>query len=154
MHISLISIGKQKRGPEKDLVDDYVSRFNKAGPGIGLRSLKLVDLASGGGLPAEGERLLDAIPNGAKVLRLDEHGPQWSSVKLSNQVAKWRDDGLGHLSFLIGGAEGYSDAVRDAHTDTLAFGPQTWPHRLVKVMLAEQLYRAVSLQAGLPYHKA
>ena len=154
MHISLISIGKLKSGPEKDMVDDYVSRFNKAGPGIGLRSLKLVDLASGGGLPAEGERLLGAIPDGAKVLRLDEHGPQWSSVKLSNQVAKWRDDGLGHLSFLIGGAEGYSDAVRDVCKDTLAFGPQTWPHRLVKVMLAEQLYRAVSLQAGLPYHKA
>lgn len=154
MHISLISVGKLKSGPEKDLVDDYVNRFNRAGPGIGLRSLKLVDLASGGGLPAEGERLLDAIPSGAKVLRLDEHGPQWSSVKLSNQVAKWRDDGLGHLSFLIGGAEGYSDAVRAAHKDTLAFGPQTWPHRLVKVMLAEQLYRAVSLQAGLPYHKA
>lgn len=154
MHIQLISIGKQKSGPEKDLVDDYVDRFNKAGPGIGLRSLKLVDLASGGGLPAEGERLLSAIPAGAKTLRLDEHGPQLSSVKFSNKIATWRDDGVGQLCFLIGGAEGYSQAVRDACRETLAFGPQTWPHRLVKVMLAEQLYRAVSLQAGLPYHKA
>ena len=154
MHILLISIGKLKSGPEKDMVDDYMSRFNKAGPGIGLRSLKLMDLASGGGLQAEGERLLDALPSGAKVMRLDEHGPQWSSVKFSRQIGKWRDDGLGQLCFLIGGAEGYSDAVRDACPDTLAFGPQTWPHRLVKVMLTEQLYRAVSLQAGLPYHKA
>ena len=154
MHITLISIGKLKSGPEKDLVDDYVNRFNKAGPGIGLRSLKLVDLASGGGLSSEGERLLSALPSGAKTIRLDEHGPQLSSVKFSNRIAKWRDDGQGELCFLIGGAEGYSDAVRDACPETLAFGPQTWPHRLVKVMLVEQLYRAVSLQAGLPYHKA
>jgi len=154
MHIRLISIGKLKSGPEKEMVDDYVGRFNKAGPGIGLRSLKLIDLASGGGLQAEGERLLDALPSGAKVVRLDEHGPQWSSVKLSSQIAKWRDDGMGQLCFVIGGAEGYSDAVRAACPETLAFGPQTWPHRLVKVMLTEQLYRAVSLQAGLPYHKA
>ncbi|MEL7033426.1 MAG: 23S rRNA (pseudouridine(1915)-N(3))-methyltransferase RlmH [Pseudomonadota bacterium] len=154
MHITLISIGKLKSGPEKDLVDDYVSRFNKAGPGIGLRSLKLVDLASGGGQNSEGERLLSAIPDGAHVIRLDEHGPQLRSVKFSNQIAKWRDDGQSQLCFLIGGAEGYSEAVRDACSDTMAFGPQTWPHRLVKVMLVEQLYRAVSLQAGLPYHKA
>lgn len=154
MHITLISIGKLKSGPEKDLVDDYVSRFNKAGPGIGLRSLKLVDLASGGGLNAEGERLLSAIPDGARMIRLDEHGPQLRSVKFSSQIATWRDDGQSQLCFLIGGAEGYSEAVRDACPDTMAFGPQTWPHRLVKVMLVEQLYRAVSLQAGLPYHKA
>lgn len=154
MHVSILSVGKLKSGPEKDLVDDYAARFNKSGPGIGLRSLKLIDVASGGGLDAEGARLLAAIPVGAKTLRLDEFGVQWNSVKFSKQIAKWRDDGQGQLCFLIGGAEGYSQAVRDACSDILAFGPQTWPHRLVKVMLAEQLYRAVSLQAGLPYHKA
>ena len=154
MHITLISIGKLKKGPEKELVDDYVSRFNKAGPGIGLRSLKLVDLASGGGLDAEGERLLQAIPQGADVFRLDEHGPAWPSVKFSEHISKRRDQGTRDLCFLIGGAEGYSDAVRTACPQTLALGPQTWPHRLVKVMISEQLYRAVSLLAGTPYHKA
>lgn len=153
MHITLISVGKLKKGPEKDLIDDYVDRFNKAGPNIGLRSLKLVDLASGGGLDAEGERLLNAIPQGAIVRRLDEHGPAWPSVKLANHLAKSRDAGTDKYCFLIGGAEGYSAAVQTACPDTLAFGPQTWPHRLVKVMIAEQLYRAVSLLAGLPYHK-
>jgi len=88
------------------------------------------------------------------VLRLDEHGPAWTSVKLANQIAKWRDTGTPELCFLIGGAEGYSQAVRDACPDTLALGPQTWPHRLVKAMISEQLYRSVSLLAGLPYHKA
>ena len=154
MHIKLITIGKLKSGPEKDLVDDYVSRFNKAGPSIGLRSLKLVDLASGGGLNAEGERLLSALPKGAICIRLDEHGPQLTSIKFAKRIESLRDAGERELCFLIGGAEGYSDAVRQACTDTLAFGPQTWPHRLVKVMITEQLYRAVSLLAGLPYHKA
>lgn len=154
MHITLISVGKLKKGPEKELVDDYVARFNKAGPGIGLRSLKLVDLTSGGGLDAEGKLILNAVPAGSKVLRLDEHGQAWTSVKLANQIAKWRDGGTPQLCFLIGGAEGYSDAVRDAYPDTLALGPQTWPHRLVKAMISEQLYRSVSLLAGLPYHKA
>ncbi len=154
MHITLITIGKLKKGPEKELVDDYVSRFSKAGPAIGLRSLKLVDLASGDGLVAEGTRLIAAIPKGAKVIRLDEHGPQMASVKFSDRVAALRDQGTPHLCFIIGGAEGYSDEVRRTYPDTLAFGPQTWPHRLVKVMITEQLYRAVSLQAGLPYHKA
>ena len=154
MHVSIISVGKLKSGPEKDLVDDYVSRFNKAGPSLGFRSLKVIDVASGGGLAAEGERLLGALPAGAKAIRLDEHGPQLSSVKFSDRAARLRDDGLGHLCFLIGGAEGYSDEVRHTCPETLAFGPQTWPHRLVKVMIAEQLYRAISLQAGLPYHKA
>ena len=154
MHITLISVGKLKKGPEKELVDDYVARFNKAGPGIGLRSLKLVDLTSGGGLDAEGKLILNAVPAGSKVLRLDEHGQAWTSAKLANQIAKWRDGGTPQLCFLIGGAEGYSEAVRDAYPDTLALGPQTWPHRLVKAMISEQLYRSVSLLAGLPYHKA
>lgn len=154
MHITLISVGKMKRGPEKDLVDDYVDRFNKSGPSIGLRSLTLVAVASGGGLDAEGTRLLSALPDGATARRLDEHGPAWPSVKLASHLAKTRDAGTDRYCFLIGGAEGYSHAVREAVPDTLAFGPQTWPHRLVKVMLTEQLYRSVSLLAGLPYHKA
>lgn len=154
MHITLISVGKLKKGPEKELVDDYVSRFNKSGPGIGLRSLKLIDLSSGGGLEAEGKLILGAVPAGARVLRLDEHGPAWPSVKLAQQIGKWRDAGTSDLCILIGGAEGYSDAVRSAFPDTLALGPQTWPHRLVKAMITEQLYRSVSLMAGLPYHKA
>jgi 23S rRNA (pseudouridine1915-N3)-methyltransferase len=154
MHIQLISVGKLKRGPEKDLIDDYAARFNKAGPSLGLRSLKLIDLSHGGGLAAEGERLLSAIPKGASVIRLDEHGRQWASVDFARRIEILRDAGTQTLCFLIGGAEGYSAHVRATCDETMAFGPQTWPHRLVKVMLTEQLYRAVSLLAGTPYHKA
>lgn len=129
MHITLISVGKLKAGPEKDLVDDYVARFNKAGPQIGLRSLKLVDLASGGGLEVEGERILAALPKSAPVLRLDEFGPALTSVKFAKRIEHLRDSGTAELCFLIGGAEGYSRDVRTAYPDTLALGPQ--PGRIV-----------------------
>ncbi|MEM1364059.1 MAG: 23S rRNA (pseudouridine(1915)-N(3))-methyltransferase RlmH [Pseudomonadota bacterium] len=154
MHITLISVGKLKSGPEYDLIEDYVSRFNKSGPSIGLRSLKRIDLASGGGLDAEGERILAALPKGAPIIRLDEHGPQLTSVKFAKRIETLRDAGTSELCILIGGAEGYSRAVRQACPDTIALGAQTWPHRLVKVMITEQLYRAVSLLSGSPYHKA
>lgn len=154
MHITLISVGKLKKGPEKDLVGDYVSRFSKAGPGLGFRSLKLIDIASGGGLDAEGERIIAKVPQSATVLRLDEFGEQFTSKAFANRLAKLRDQGTPELCFLIGGAEGYSDAVRTAYPNKIAFGPQTWPHRFVKVMITEQLYRAASILGGLPYHKA
>ncbi|MEM9376769.1 MAG: 23S rRNA (pseudouridine(1915)-N(3))-methyltransferase RlmH [Pseudomonadota bacterium] len=154
MHIKLISVGKLKSGAEKDLVDDYIARFNKSGPQIGFRSLQLISLTSGGGVVAEGERLLAALPDKSPVIRLDEHGPAQRSLDFAKRLERLRDRGTTELCFLIGGAEGYSEAVRAACPETLALGPQTWPHRLVKVMLTEQLYRAVSLLAGLPYHKA
>lgn len=154
MRLTLLSVGRLKQGPEKTLVDDYVARFRKAGRALGFRSFELIDVDSGGGLEAEGERLLAKLPKGARILRLDEHGEQMASKRFANHLAKLRDQGAPDLVFLIGGAEGYSQAVREAAPDTLAFGPQTWPHRLVKVMLAEQVYRAASLLAGLPYHKA
>ena len=154
MHVSLITVGKLKRGPEKELADDYADRFSKTGAGLGFRSFKLIEVTSGGGLDAEGERVAAKVPDGAKVIRLDEFGPQLTSKALSKDLAKRRDSGLPHLCFLIGGAEGYSDAIRTAYPETLALGPQTWPHRLVRVMICEQLYRAASLLAGTPYHKA
>lgn len=154
MRISIISVGKLRGGPEATLIADYADRFRKTGSGIGFRSLDVSEVASGGGRETEGARLLEALPKEGEVWRLDEHGKQWRSTDFSQHLAARRDDGLRRLTFLIGGAEGYSDAVRTACPQTLAFGVQTWPHRLVKVMLVEQLYRAASLLAGSPYHKA
>ena len=154
MQISLITVGRLKSGPEKQMVDDYVDRFSRLGRQLGFRGLDLIDVDSGPSLEAEGERLLARLPAGARALRLDEHGKTMGSVALATALGKWRDSGISDLAFLIGGADGYSQAVRAATSQTLAFGPQTWPHRLVKVMLAEQLYRAASILAGTPYHKA
>ena len=99
------------------------------------------------------DRILAKLPAGAKCIRLDEFGRAQRSREFSENLAKWRDQGVPDLVFLIGGAEGYGDAVKSAVPDTLAFGPQTWPHRFVRVMVTEQVYRAVSILAGTPYHK-
>ena len=154
MRITLLVVGRLKSGPELDLCNDYLDRFRKAGRQLGYRSADVIEVESGGGLDAEATRILDKIPAGSSLMRLDEFGKDFTSTGFSDWLARLRDQGTPDLCFLIGGAEGYGDAVRQAAPQTMAFGKQTWPHRLVRAMLAEQLYRAASLEAGLPYHKA
>lgn len=154
MKITLLAVGLSKSGPEHDLIHEYAGRFSAMSGQLGLSGLDILTVKSGGGLAREGERILTKLPENARILRLDEHGPSWPSVKLAQKIAHWRDDGERSLVFLIGGAEGYSDAVKAATPKTLAFGPQTWPHMMVRVMIAEQVYRAASILAGTPYHKA
>lgn len=154
MKLSIVAVGPLKSGPEHELISTYAGRFAATAGPLGLSGLNVVAVKSGGGLEREGERLLAKLTAKARTLRLDEHGPAWSSVKLARNIASWRDDGERALVFLIGGAEGYSDAVKAAVPQTLALGPQTWPHMLVRVMIAEQVYRAASILAGTPYHKA
>ncbi|MCA8902513.1 MAG: 23S rRNA (pseudouridine(1915)-N(3))-methyltransferase RlmH [Hyphomonas sp.] len=154
MRLTFLVVGKLKSGPERDLVDEYVKRALPVARSLGFRGSEEVEVASGGGLDAEAERILAKLPASARILRLDEFGPVMGSEPFAQKLAQWRDQGTPDLVFLIGGAEGYGAAVKQAAPDTLAFGRQTWPHRLVRVMLAEQVYRAVSIMAGTPYHKA
>jgi 23S rRNA (pseudouridine1915-N3)-methyltransferase len=154
VRITILAVGRLKSGPELDLCDDYLDRFRKAGRQLGYRSAEIIEVESGGGLENESARVLDKIPAGAAVIRLDEFGKDYRSTDFAAYLGRLRDQGTPDLCFLIGGAEGYGDAVRQAASQTMAFGKQTWPHRLVRAMLAEQLYRAASLEAGLPYHKA
>ena len=154
MRVTILAVGRLKSGPEAELSDDYLDRFRKAGRGLGFRSIDLIEVESGGGLDAEAERLIAKLPQGAHAIRLDEHGREYRSKAFSRYIAELRDRGVPDLCFLIGGAEGYGQAVQTAVPETMAFGKQTWPHRLVRAMLAEQLYRAVCIEAGLPYHKA
>ena len=154
MHIHIIAIGALKRGPERELVDDYLSRFEKTGRQIGLRSFTEHELPPGGGRDAEAERLLARCPAGAVVAAMDERGKAEASDAFSSWVGNLRDRGSTDLCFLIGGAEGHGAAVRQAASKLIAYGAQTWPHKLVRVMLAEQIYRAATLLAGMPYHKA
>ena len=153
MRLTFLVVGKMKSGPERDLVDEYLKRARPVARGLGFRGIEEIEVASGG-LDAEAGRILEKIPVGARILRLDEFGPTMGSADFADKLASLRDQGIPDLVFLIGGAEGYGDAVRQAASDTLAFGPQTWPHRFVRAMLAEQVYRAMSILAGTPYHKA
>ena len=152
--LTLLAVGRMKACSEGDLVDDYMKRLGASARSLGFRDVSEIEVASGGGMAAEGERLLAKCSSGARLIRLDEHGKALTSKALAHNLAKWRDAGIPERVFLIGGAEGYSEAVKQAVPETLALGPQTWPHRLVRVMIAEQLYRAVSILGGTPYHKA
>jgi 23S rRNA (pseudouridine1915-N3)-methyltransferase len=101
----------------------------------------------------EGEALLAAVPRDAQVIALDGRGSAWSSEQLAEQLKRWRMDGR-ELAFLIGGADGHADAVLQRADQRWSLGPLTLPHMLVRLVVAEQLYRAAMIVAGHPYHRA
>jgi 23S rRNA (pseudouridine1915-N3)-methyltransferase len=151
-----MAVGRLKSGPELALFEEYRERFDRLAGGLGLKPLTLFEIADGDGRDREGERVLGKLPAGGgwTGVRLDEHGEMLTSVALAQRLARWRDDGMAQAVFLIGGAEGHGAGVSARVPNAMALGPQTWPHRLVRVMIAEQLYRAATLLAGTPYHKA
>jgi 23S rRNA (pseudouridine1915-N3)-methyltransferase len=151
MRIRLLAVGRLKDGPERALTDDYLARARKTGQALGYRRVEEIEVEAGGGMKAEGARLLAKHSSGVLV-RLDERGEAWTSADLAKRLARWRDDGQ-DISFVIGGADGTSPDIAAKASHMLGFGPQTWPHRLVRVMLAEQIYRALSIEAGSPYHR-
>ena len=152
MQVTIAAIGRDRRGPARELFQEYCQRCPWP--------VRLVALAPRSGaekerrLADEGARLLKAVPDGALVIVLDERGEELDSPALARRIGAWRDEGQRDLVFLIGGPDGLAPAVRERAELVLAFGRMTWPHELLRVMLAEQLYRASSLLAGHPYHRA
>ena len=123
---------------------------------MGLGPVEVVEVEDrkGGGMQAEAELLLRAIPKGAILLAMDERGKTMTSPQFARQIAKWRDEGAQSLAIVIGGADGLSPELREQADMSLSFGKMVWPHMLARVMLAEQLYRAASILGGSPYHRA
>jgi len=151
MRITLAAVGRAKPGPARDLYEQYVGRLNWR---ITLKEVEERRAFPPGRLKErEGELLLAALPAGAKVVALDESGKTLTSKAFARLLGEWRDSGEQNIAFVIGGADGLSPAVRQAAHQTLAFGAMTWPHMLVRALLAEQLYRAQSILAGHPYHR-
>ena len=153
MKLAIAAIGKPGRGPEATLADDYARRATLTGRPLGLGPLELIDLEprkAGKGPEAD---LLLAAAEVAHLIACDERGKAYSSRAFADHIATLRDQGERKLVFVIGGADGLDARVRDVARSTLAFGPQTWPHALARAMLAEQVYRAVTILAGSPYHR-
>jgi len=146
----LLAIGKAKQGPEQELFLRYAKRLRPA--------LELIELAEARGSSAEIKRreaqaLLAALPANAFLVALDEGGVCPGSLEFAALLEDW----LGRsrpLCFVIGGAEGLDLALIQRADRTLSLGKPTWPHMLVRVLLAEQLYRARSIAAGHPYHRS
>lgn len=155
MRVQIIAVGRLRAGPERDLIDDYMKRFDRTGRALGLGPVSVVEVEDkkGGGKPAEAALLLKAIPDGAKVIALDERGKLQTSPLFADTVAGFRDDGAGDLAFVIGGADGLGSEVLARADRKLSFGQMVWPHMLARVMLSEQIYRAASILAGSPYHR-
>ncbi len=156
MRVHICAVGRLRGGPERALIDDYLTRFDRTGRNLGLGPVSLheVEDRKGGGMAAEAALLARAIPDGALVCCLDERGKALSSPQFADALGGWRDQGRGDVAFVIGGADGIDPALRARADALLSFGKMVWPHMLARVMLSEQLYRAASILAGSPYHRA
>lgn len=151
MRVHIVAVGRAKRGPEKALFDAYAERIRWP---FQLHEVEEKRPLSGQELKSrEAELLLSAIPDGAVVIALDERGKALGSEELAGRVGQWRDEGCGDLVFVIGGADGLDETVRQRADLCLCFGKLTWPHMLVRGMLAEQVYRCQQILAGHPYHR-
>ncbi len=155
MRLHLCAVGRLRAGPERVLVDDYVLRAERTGRALGLGPVTehQVEDRKGGGMAAEAALLSRAVPDGAVMVALDERGKTLTSPEFAETLAGWRDAGRGDAAFVIGGADGLAPELRDRADVVLSFGAMVWPHMLIRVMLAEQLYRATSILAGAPYHR-
>ena len=158
MRIGIFAVGRLKQGPERELCARYVERAKLSGKPLGLTGFDISEhLESRASSPdsrkaEEGRAFRSTLPEGIIVV-LDEHGKTLSSERFARQIERWRDEGKPAVSFVIGGADGHDPAMIAAADLSLSFSPLTWPHQLVRIMLAEQLYRAVTILTGHPYHR-
>ncbi len=155
MKLRIAALSRIKSGPERELVDTYIERCTATGRPIGLGPLSETEIDNRALKTSseESRALAQTLEPGAKLILLDERGKALSSRQFASQIERWRDEGAREAVFCIGGADGHDRSVLPQPDLMLAFGPAVWPHKLVRVMLAEQLYRAVSILAGSPYHR-
>lgn len=156
MRVQICAVGRMRAGPELELIDTYIGRFDSTGRGLGLGpcTIKEVEDRRKTGMPGEAALLSKSIPTGAVTCTLDERGRMITSPEFARLLATWRDQGRSDVTFLIGGADGLDSELRARSDTSISLGKMVWPHMLVRVMLAEQLYRAASILANKPYHRA
>lgn len=158
MRINVHAVGRMKAGPERDLAERYFGRLARSGPAVGLEFGGVAETPESRARSAaerrreEAGKLADFAQANTLVL-LDERGKDLSSQAFSERLGTLRDTGTKNLVVAIGGADGHDGSLKARAEFTLAFGAQTWPHQMVRIMLAEQLYRAVTILSGHPYHR-
>jgi 23S rRNA (pseudouridine1915-N3)-methyltransferase len=159
MRITLFAVGRLKAGPEKDLASRYLDRFAKAGPAMGLELARLVETPESRASNPETRKreeaaaLEKALPDGAVLVLLDERGKALDSQAFADVIGRYRDNGKRDMMLAIGGADGLDPDLRSRADLTVNLGTMTWPHQLVRILIAEQLYRAVTILSGHPYHR-
>lgn len=149
--MTICAFGRARGGPEALLYEDYIRRLPWP--------VTVKEVAPRGGASGEDRRqqeagrLIKAVPDGALTVLLDEAGQTLSSREFAAKIGAWQDEGIGHLAFVIAGADGAAPALRKKADYILSLGRMTWPHLLVRPMLAEQLYRAAAILGNHPYHR-
>jgi 23S rRNA (pseudouridine1915-N3)-methyltransferase len=159
MRIVIAAVGRLKEGPERELAWRYRDRAVKAGRGLGLHGPDVIEMKESRARAAERRMAEEAIaldgviPDNAIKIVLDSRGQNASSEALAGLIRAWRDGGREAACFIIGGADGLAASLRDDAHMSFAFGSATWPHQLVRIMLLEQIYRAITILSGHPYHR-
>jgi len=160
MRLLILAVGQGRGSPENGLVEDYVGRARAMGKRLGFASVVVEEVAvsklreARARVAEEGERLAAKIPQGAHVVLLDSRGKGMTSESFAEMLGAIRDAGARDMAFVIGGPDGLDMGPAVKAGRSLAFGIQTWPHMLARAMLAEQIYRAMTILSGHPYHRA
>jgi 23S rRNA (pseudouridine1915-N3)-methyltransferase len=160
MRVVVIAIGRLKQGPERELAERYQKRFDDIGRKLGFRGVEIVEIPESRARDAatriaeEAAAISAATPERSVLVTLDERGDNIDSAAFSRHLERWRDQSVSSTVFVIGGADGLSPDLRRNGQLAMAFGAATWPHQMVRIMLLEQLYRAATILAGHPYHRA
>ena len=156
----IAAVGHGRGASEGALTDEYIDRAAKLGRNMGFTAIAVEEVAVSKArdikarMEQEAERLAARVPEGAHVVLLDAKGKGMTSEDFADMLGALRDAGTRDIAFVIGGPDGLAPLPGKKSGRSLAFGPQTWPHLLVRAMLAEQVYRALTILAGHPYHRA
>lgn len=159
MRLTIAAVGRLKDGPERELLRRYAERIGPAGRPVAIGPLRLVEVAEGRSTraaersAAEARALLAKLADDATVVALEETGEALDSAGLARLLRHFRDAGTGELAFVVGGPDGLGEAVRARAARRLALSAMTLPHGLARIMLAEQLYRGLTMLTGHPYHR-
>jgi 23S rRNA (pseudouridine1915-N3)-methyltransferase len=159
MRLILIAVGRLKQGPERELANRYRERFDEIGRKLGFRGLEIHEIAESRARDAatrmaeEAAAISSYLPDKYGLVVLDERGKSIDSASFAQHLGRLRDAAM-DVIFVIGGADGLSPELRSKAKLVVAFGAATWPHQMVRVMLLEQIYRAATILAGHPYHRA
>jgi 23S rRNA (pseudouridine1915-N3)-methyltransferase len=155
----VIAAGRLKPGPEKTLAEDYLTRAVGLGRKIGLSKIGVMEFGESQASSAaarmadEGRQMQALLPQKSFTIVLDERGKALASEAFAALLSRHLDGGTADMAFLIGGPDGHAPDIREGAGLLMSFGPMTWPHRLVRVMLFEQIYRAITIVSGHPYHR-
>lgn len=159
MRAGIVAIGRMKAGPERELVSRYLDRARAMGKSLSLTGFEVTEHPESRASSAntrkreEAKALLGGLGDRAVLVALDERGKTLDSERFADRIAGWRDAGHPGLLLAIGGADGLDGSIRERADLTLSFSPMTWPHQIVRILAAEQLYRATTILSAHPYHR-